>query len=55
MHLGVHREAAVVEALDQMGFPQRAMPVEQAAVQPRGQLEQLADSPRRRGSAERRR
>ena len=30
MELDVHGEAAVVEALDQMRLPQRAVPVEQA-------------------------
>ena len=33
--LGVHREAAVVEALDEARLPQRPVPVEQGAVQPR--------------------
>ena len=48
MHLGVHREASVVEALDQVGLPQRTVPVEQGAVQPGGQLEQFADPARGR-------
>ena len=54
VHLDVQRVAAVVEPFDEMRFPQRAVPVEQGAVQPRRQLQQIANSPGL-GSAERRR
>ena len=48
MDLGVDREAAVVESFDQVGFPQRAVAVEQRSVQPRRQLQQFANPARRR-------
>ena len=48
VELAVEGEPAVAEALDEVGFPQWAVPVEQTAVPPRGQLEQLADPTRRR-------
>ena len=48
VELAVEGEPAVAQSLDEVGFPQRAVSVEQAAVPPRGQLEQLAD-PSRRG------
>ena len=41
MHLGVHRKAAVLESFDQMHLPQRAVPVQQRAVQTRGELQEL--------------
>src|ERR1700687_4936313 len=46
--LDVDREAAVVEALDKVGLPQWAMPVEQRAMQTRRQLKQVADAARGR-------
>lgn len=48
VHLGVDGEPAVLEAFDDVCLPQRAMPVQQAAVPPRGQLEQFAHPARRR-------
>jgi len=42
VHLGVDGEASVVESFDEMHLPQRPVPVEQAAVQPGGELEKLA-------------
>ena len=42
MHLGVDRETAVLQAFDDVRLPQRAMPVQQGAVQPRHQLQQVA-------------
>src|SRR5689334_20669263 len=48
MDLGVDGEAAVFEALDEMRLPQRPAAVEQRAVPPRRQLEQLANAPRAR-------
>ena len=48
VELAVEGEPAVVQPLDEVRFPQRAVSVEQAAVPPRGQLEQLADPSRRR-------
>ena len=53
--LGVDRKAAVFEALDEARLPQRPVPVEQRAVQPRRQLEQLADAARDAAVADRRR
>ena len=46
VHLGVHRETAILKPLDQMHLPQRTVPVQQRAVQPRGQLQELANPPR---------
>ena len=43
MGLGVHRDAAVAQALDDGGLPQRPLPGEAGAVQARAELEQLAD------------
>ena len=43
VQLGVSREASVLQSFDDMGLPQRAMPVEQAAVQSRGQLKEFAN------------
>ena len=48
VELAVEGEPTVVQPLDEVCLPQRAVPVEQAAVQQRGQLEQIADPPRRR-------
>ena len=48
VHLAVHGEPAVVQPLHHVQLPQRAVPIEQAGVQPGGQLEQLADPSRRR-------
>ena len=48
VHLRVDREASILEALDHMCFPERTMPIEQIAVQPGGQLQQLAHPSRRR-------
>ncbi len=42
--LGVHRDPAVAQALDDRGLPQRSLPGEPGAVQARAQLEQLADA-----------
>ena len=44
--LGVHRDPAVAQALDDVRLPQRPLPGEPGAVQPRAQLEQLADPAR---------
>lgn len=41
--LHVYREAVVVQPLDQVEFPQRTVPVEQAAVQPGHQREEFTD------------
>ncbi len=46
--LAVHREPATLHALDQLHLPQRPPPVQQRAVQPAGQLEQLPVPPRPR-------
>ena len=40
--LGVHRDAAVAQALDDVRLPQRPLPRQPGAVQPRAELEQLA-------------
>ena len=41
--LGVHRDPAVGHALDQVGLPQRALPVEPGAVQAAAEVEELPD------------
>ena len=46
VHLGVHREPAVVESFDQMHLPQRAVPVQQGAMQTRGELQEFTDPAR---------
>ena len=43
VELGVDRIAPVVEPLHQMGFPERPVPIEQAAVQSRAQFQQFTD------------
>ncbi len=43
VELGVHRDPAVAQALDQVPLPQRALGGEAGRVQSRAQLEQLAD------------
>ena len=48
MNLGVDREPAVVEPLDHVGLPERAVPIEQAAVQARGEFEEFAHTARGR-------
>lgn len=48
MELDVHREASVAEPFDQVRLPQRPVPVQKPAVQPRRQLQQFA-YPTRRG------
>jgi hypothetical protein len=50
VHLRVHGEATVVQPLDDVQLPQRAVPVQQAGVQPRGQLQQITHASRRRQS-----
>ncbi len=47
VEFAVEGESAIAQPLDEVGFPQRAVSVEQTAVPPRGQLQQLADPPRR--------
>ena len=42
MKLDVHREPSVVEPLHQMRLPEGTVPVKQAAVQARSQLQQFA-------------
>ncbi len=44
--LGVDRDPAVLQALDDVHLPQRSVPVQQRAVPPRRQLQQLADPAR---------
>ena len=46
--LGVDRDTAVLQSLDDVDLPQRSLPVQQRAVPARGQLQQLADPPRAR-------
>ena len=43
MHLRVERHPAVAQALDQVRLPQRPLAGEAGAVQPRAEVEQLAD------------
>ncbi len=51
VHLGVHRDPAVPQALDQVDLPQRPLQGEPGAVQPPAELEQLADAARLRQGA----
>ncbi len=44
--LGVHRDPAVAQSLDDVRLPQRPLPGQPGAVQPGAELEQLADPPR---------
>ena len=44
VHLGVNREATVVEPLDQVHLPQGAVPVQRGAVQPGSELQEFADA-----------
>jgi len=48
MELDVDREPAVLQALDEIRLPQRAVPVEQCAVQPRRQLQEIPHPTRTR-------
>ena len=47
MQLDVHRESSVAQTLDEVCFPQRPVPVEQAAVQAGGQFEEVSNAARR--------
>ena len=46
VHLRVERDPAVAQPLDQVGLPQRSLAGQPGAVQPRAQLQQLADAAR---------
>jgi hypothetical protein len=48
MHFRVGGEATVLQSLDDMHLPHRAVPVEQCRVPARRQLKQFADAPRAR-------
>ena len=45
MKLGIDRKLVILEAFDQVHFPQRAIAIQQGTVQPRHQRKQLAEAP----------